>query len=239
MKKKLVEGPFGLKMKEEQAVSLESLIKSLPKERNKISRKAAVAETSEVGERSDVSIISTDSVDRQGEVVLAPGVDPSHYLKNPVVCWNHQYEIPPVGQCLWLKHFNDKIKAKTLYASTEFGQEIFTLTQEGILKGKSIGFITLEVRDPLPDELSLRPEWKGVTIISKSLLLEFSCCGIPMNQDALVEMVSKGMTSEKTLELLGIRKTPIKKTINYAALLDQIKFDPERIAAEALKRINS
>ena len=69
------------------------------------------------GERSDVSWISTESVDRMGEVVLAKGMNDGQFQQNPLVTLGHAYWMPPVGKSLWRKRVKDGdlvgIKAKT------------------------------------------------------------------------------------------------------------------------------
>src|SRR5262245_34487071 len=76
-----VEGPLGLPCLEEQAKALDALLKSLPAEDREIRKAAlpAALTTLEIGERADVSWISTESVGRHGEIVLAKGVDDTRY----------------------------------------------------------------------------------------------------------------------------------------------------------------
>ncbi|KKK95351.1 hypothetical protein LCGC14_2673660, partial [marine sediment metagenome] len=72
-----------------------------------------------------VSYISTAALDRDGEVLLPEGVDLTNYRKNPVVLWSHDYKSVPVGKNLWIKQDAKGLKAATLFANTERGQEIF------------------------------------------------------------------------------------------------------------------
>ena len=46
------------------------------------------------------AMISTESVDRQGDIVRATGGKLENYLKNPVVLWAHDYSKPPVARAL-------------------------------------------------------------------------------------------------------------------------------------------
>jgi hypothetical protein len=116
-----VEGPLGLPCLEEQAKALDALLKSLPAEDREIRKAAlpAAITTLEIGERADVSWISTEAVDRHGEIVLAKGMDDSHYKLNPLVTCGHSYDQPPVGTCLWWKQFKQGerkgVIAKTVY----------------------------------------------------------------------------------------------------------------------------
>jgi hypothetical protein len=112
------EGPFGLPMKDAQA--LEAIIKTLPQPAEPkfiVSDKAP----SELlpGERADVSWISTEDVDRDQEIVVAKGMDDSHFKQNPIVTLQHCYSLPPVGKSVWRNRYKDGemvgIKAKTQY----------------------------------------------------------------------------------------------------------------------------
>ena len=45
-------------------------------------------------ERSITQYVSTHSVDRDNDIVLAKGIDLKNYRKNPVVLFNHQRALP-------------------------------------------------------------------------------------------------------------------------------------------------
>src|ERR1700674_5541350 len=46
----------------------------------------------DVDSRSDISVITTESVDRDDEVVISAGAILEDYKRNPVVTWAHNYE---------------------------------------------------------------------------------------------------------------------------------------------------
>jgi hypothetical protein len=115
-------GPLGFPMTDRAARTLDALLKSLPKGkeyeyRHLVSTRAPTELNP--GERSDVSWISTESVDRTGEVVLARGMNDSQFQANPLVTLGHAYWLPPVGKSLWRKRARDGslvgVKAKTQY----------------------------------------------------------------------------------------------------------------------------
>ena len=98
------------------------LLKTLPKTKDYEYRKTLVGRPPtelNPGERSDVSWISTESMDRMGEVVLAKGMNDAQFQQNPLVTLGHAYWMPPVGKSLWRKRVKDGdlagIKAKTQY----------------------------------------------------------------------------------------------------------------------------
>jgi hypothetical protein len=210
-------------MHDRQALALDGILKSLPKSDEFRYRKAVIGQApSEVlpGERSDVSWISTESPDRAGEVVLAKGFNDVHFKLNPIVTLNHAYWCPPVGKSLWRKAAKDGerrgIKAKTQYPSRpddwaegkEWPPDVaFSLVKADLLRGKSIGFLPLKVHAPSDAERQ-SPGWSEVgLVIEEWLLLEYACCFLPVQQQAVVEAVSKSAVPAippAMLEALGL-----------------------------------
>lgn len=239
-KKTIVEGAFGLRLREDVARSLDELLKTLPRECRTLKRKTGLVTSSEFlpGEKADVAWVTTDDIDREGEVVLPDGLDLTSYQTNPVVLWNHD-GAAPIGKAQWIKRAGNGIKAKTVYASrpdTHVGEwlpdTIFSLVQQGVLKGRSIGFLPLEMVSPSQEHIKANPTWeKANAIITKSMLFEYSVVSIPCNGAALLEAVSKGMKTD-TLRSLGLSvpATRSKPALDYAALLARVKIDPKKIA---------
>jgi hypothetical protein len=196
-------------MLDRQARQLDTLLKALPKSKEHAYRKAVTAKAPtelNPGQRSDVSWITTESVDRTCEVVVAKGMNDSQFAANPLVTLQHAYHLPPVGKSLWRKRVKDGdlvgIKAKTQYPAKPdswasgdpwMPDKVLSLVQAGLLNGKSIGFLPLKVR--LADAKSSEKfGWPPETlVIDEWLLLEYACVFLPANQDAVVEQVSKGL----------------------------------------------
>lgn len=203
------EGPLGFPMTDAAARQLETLLKDHPQEDGYAYRRTFLAKgVSELqpGERADVSWISEESVDRDREIVLASGMDDSHFKLNPLVTLGHAYWQPPAGKSLWRKKVKEGalrgIKAKTHYPPRPEGwpkddwlpDYAYELVKADLLRGKSIGFLPLQVRAPTDAEVAQHPELQGVRrIIEKWLLLEYACCFLPCQQNAVVETVSKGI----------------------------------------------
>jgi hypothetical protein len=201
------EGPLGLPMRDNQAQLLDSLLKALPVEDRALCRLVTAKAPTELldGERADVSWITTEAIDREAEIVVARGLNDSHFKLNPIVTLQHDYRLPPVGRSLWRKRSKDGplsgVKAKTHYPPRpdNWGEalwppdQVFALIQAGLLQGKSIGFLRLKSHAPSSHEIAARPELAQVSrIIDEWLLLEYACTFLPCNQEALVEQVSKG-----------------------------------------------
>jgi len=203
------EGPLGFPMSDAAARAVDAVLKALPRGkefeyRHFVSGKAPTELNP--GERSDVSWITTESVDRTGEVVLSSGMDDAHFQGNPLVTLGHAYWLPPVGKSLWRKRLRDGslvgVKAKTRYPERPDSwpeadpwppDKVFALVQAGLLQGKSIGFLPTKVHTPAADEAE-RNGWGDQVslVVDEWLLLEYACVFLPANQDSLVEAVSKG-----------------------------------------------
>jgi hypothetical protein len=201
-------GPLGFPMADRQARQLDTLLRALPRQKEYEYRRLVSARAPtelNPGERSDVSWISTESLDRMGEVVIARGMNNSQFVQNPLVTLGHAYWMPPVGKSLWQKRVRDGdlvgIKAKTRYPQRPADwpaddpwppDKVFSLVQAGLLNGKSIGFLPTKVHFADAKEAKKENWPEGTLVIDEWLLLEYACCFLPANQDALVESVSKG-----------------------------------------------
>lgn len=56
----------------------------------------------ELGERSDISRITTETIDRDKAIVLGASRRYAHLLHNRQGTLNRYYDLPPVGQCIGL-----------------------------------------------------------------------------------------------------------------------------------------
>lgn len=250
MKKNIVESKsLGIPLREDVARKVDDLMKSLPKECRNLRRKGTLPDASNgemiPGERADISMVSVESVDREGDVILAKGMALEFFQLNPVVTFAHKYDELPVGKAAWIRRVANGIKAKTIYSeATETARACWAMTQEGILKGKSIGFLPTVIRSPTQQEVSMNPTWKNAgAVIESAILLEYAVAPIPCNQDALVQAVSKGLADRKTLVRLGLAQPEKKLTAEQIARVITREFDrqaktltPEMIIKAALDK---
>lgn len=135
-------------------------------------------------EKTITHYITSDTIDRDGDIVIPSGGDFSNYLKNPIVLFMHN-QYYPIGKNLWLKieksGDNEYLLAKTKISDkTDLAQDIFNLYEEKILNAWSIGF---------------KPNWEKAEQIDKGWkfneweLLEYSAVSIPANPDALTTAI--------------------------------------------------
>jgi hypothetical protein len=236
------EGPLGFPMTDRAASALDALLRGLPKSDEFAYRKRIVEKAPAellVGERADVSWITSEAPDRAREVVLARGMNDAQYQLNPIVTLQHAYHLPPVGRSLWRKVVPGGVKAKTHYpprpaswpAADWPADAAFALVQAELLRGKSIGFLPTKVHPPTDDERR-RPGWADVDlVIDDWALLEYACCYLPCQPEAVVESVSKSVAiPESFAAVLGLKSDPA------------IPFTPleefEQALARAIQRID-
>lgn len=207
---------FGYECSDDHAKEVETLVKSQPSGPEYEYRRVVVktdVDRFEDGERADVSVVGSSAVDRDGEVVLPNGLDLTQFRNNPVVTFNHDYKSAPVGRCAWIKYEprRDALIAKTIYARRPDGwsgdwlpDAVYSLVQQRVLQGKSVGFLPREVRPPSDIERK-SAGWANVSrVITKGVLLEYAVAGLPCNPEALVEAVAKGVTTKAACSLLGL-----------------------------------
>src|SRR5260370_22212682 len=239
-------GPLNFPQTDRAARARDTLLRALQHTPEYEYRKAVSAKAPtelNPGERSDVSWISTESVDRTGEVIVARGMNDAQFQGNPLVTLGHAYWLPPVGKSLWRRRVKDGslvgIKAKTQYPPRPDGwranddvvpDKVLALVQAGLLQGKSIGFLPTKVH--IPDEKEVRKNsWSEQVslVIDEWLLLEYACVFLPANQDALVEAVSKGVADlpPEFLRALGVELPAAPGVVSFTAL-DEIEHHVER-----------
>jgi hypothetical protein len=246
-----IEGPLGFPMTDASARAVEALLRTLPRDdRHAYRHLVQTRAPSELnpGERSDVSWISTEAVDRACEVVRATGMDDREFRLNPLVTLEHDYTRPPVGRCLWRRRVRDGgthgIKAKTHYPPRPPGLDaaapwppdaVFAHVQSGLLTGKSIGFLPLQTH--IPDEAEVRANgWPESVrlVIDRWLLLEYACVSLPANPLALVQSVSKRGVPVTTLTTIAHRIERCVRRLNLSA---QIRAEVDHAVDRARGRV--
>lgn len=139
-------------------------------------------------------IITTENVDRMGEVIKSDGWELDNYMKNPVVLWAHKHS-DPIGIATSVERVNGQLIAKGKFApksASPLAQQIRELYDLGIIRATSVGFIEKE---------------REGNLITKAELLEFSFVSVPANPMCLStlakstlninEMITKGFLTVK------------------------------------------
>jgi len=138
-------------------------------------------------------IISTESVDRYGDVIRVKGWSLKPYKANPVVLFGHQNREPPVAQAVRVWKEDGALRATAQFMSEDlspFAHSIFRMYEERFLRATSVGFMPREW-DFIQDADGNITGYDFV----KSELLEFSAVPVPANPEALVNARAKGINT--------------------------------------------
>ena len=133
-------------------------------------------------------VLSTDDVDRHGDMVLAEGWRLEAYLRNPVLLWAHDYRHPAIGRALSVWTEPHRLLTKMEFAPSAFAQEVAALYTTGFQWGVSVGFrpIRWEERRDVRTGAFL-----GLRYLEQELL-EVSAVPVPANRQALRRGASQG-----------------------------------------------
>ena len=143
--------------------------------------------------------ISTETIDRDGEVLVAQGMDSSEFDKNPVVFYNHDYA-QPVGKVTDLRRGKGKVDATIEFAKRPddfegayFPEFVESLVEQGVVKGISVGFIPQPGGVRKASQKDREDYGDSVRqVFSKWKLLEVSVAPLPANSTALISAIRKG-----------------------------------------------
>ena len=126
-------------------------------------------------------VLSTDEVDRHGDVVSADGWRLESYRQNPVLLWAHDYRRPAIGRAVAVWTEPHRLLATMEFAPGSFAQEVAALYEYGFQWGVSVGFrpIRWEERRNLNTGAFL-----GLRYLEQELL-EVSAVPVPANRRAL------------------------------------------------------
>ena len=163
-------------------------------------RKLIDTEIKDIGERALQFIGSTESADRDGEVILASGWDLKNYKKNPVFLWAHNYTMPPIGKATKVRVKDGQLLFDVEFApreTYEFADTIYKLYKGGFIHATSVGFVPVEFVDGDSEKTPKRT-------FLKQELLELSGCPVPSNPDALRLACDSGLVTIKQLKDMGI-----------------------------------
>ncbi len=182
--------------------------------------------------RTITAMVSTDSIDRHGDVIVPAGWKLDNYRKNPVVLWAHDYYGLPVAKALAMEITEHGLMAMMQFAEHELARDVFDLYAGGFLRAFSVGFYAV----------AYEPRSNGARgwLIKEAELLEFSCVPVPANQDALV-------LAMKTAKLCGLEPRAsnfapsAEKAEHYLDLAEHTRLtdhDDEREEAETQTRVD-
>ena len=126
-------------------------------------------------------VLSTDEVDRHGDVISADGWMLDSYRTNPVLLWAHDYRQPAIGRAAKVWTEPHRLLANMEFAPTEFAQEVSSLYRSGFQWGVSVGFKPLRFEERMDEKTGA---FLGLRFLEQELL-EVSAVPVPANRNAL------------------------------------------------------
>lgn len=172
--------------------------------------------TRAAGERRALDVIaSTDAVDSYGEIV-AQQWQLERYAANPVVLYSHESHELPIGRAENVRVEDGKLLATLVLATgTERAEEVWSLVQQGMLRGVSVGFRPHTTRWEKRDG-------REVLVLDDNELLEISITPIPANPEALAQLRARA---------LGGRPAPTEKRMKNVLLALGLGAEAEEATA--------
>jgi len=157
-----------------------------------------IAESKEKKKKKGIHdvFITTETEDRDVDIIVAAGGDFTPFLKNPVVLFGHEYREFPVARALNLEVIPGK-GVKSTFQFPEWGineraDDTRRLWEAKFLNAVSIGFM------PLEWELRDAEDFWGGIYFNEWELLEYSIVTVPSNRDAL-RLAAKSLMMEQEL----------------------------------------
>ena len=151
-------------------------------------------------------IMSSEAVDRTGDIIRQNGWELRDFLKNPIALFGHRHDFP-IGSWKNVRVEGKRLVGDLVLASkgtSERIDEIRSLVEQRVLKAVSVGF---RVLDYVPID---KNDPYGAWDIKRSELLETSVVSVPAHQDALLAASALGISREtqKLVFMAGKSATP-------------------------------
>ena len=122
---------------------------------------------------------STESTDREGDVIKANGWVLDNFKSGGVLLWGHNQDKLPVGKVLWVKQKDGELLGKARFnGQTQLSKDVEKLVRMGDLTGISVGFRALESEKTHEGRMFTKQE-----------LLEVSVVNVPANPDAVIHTI--------------------------------------------------
>lgn len=185
----------------------------------------------EISERTVRFMISSEVVDRDGDILVAGGCDFTNFAKNPQFLGFHNSHDFPLGIPK-----NWEVKNNAVYCDVYFPtiEELSTNPDNASEKAKLVDFTYHCYKTGMLNAVSVgfiakdydANKETGGLVINKWELLEFSAVAVPANQDAIAQAVkSFGEDGAKMM----ITKTGKRISAETKKTLDAIKACNERV----------
>lgn len=187
--------------------------------------------------------ITTETIDRDGEVLISQGMDATSFERNPQLFYNHDWS-NPIGNALDLRRSDRQIDATLVFAqrpddwgdSPYFPKYVESLVTQGVVRGVSIGFQPKDDGVRKATDVDRKQYGDKVhTIYSKWDLMEVSIAPLPANPRALVTAVTKGAVDRAAAKAFAGVEAPRRIQIVVPDIGRLSKLSETRIRADRRK----
>jgi len=163
-------------------------------------------------------IMTTDSVDRHGDILDPGGADLRAFRKSPRVQWAHDYTKPPIARAEDVAREDNSLTCHIAWwqsadadtGHSRFVREVREMYEHNppFLNTWSIGFMPLEWAERTETDVNGNETFAGYHI-TRWELLELSAVPVPANPDAVSALHEAGIVSHKGLaKALGLKLPP-------------------------------
>lgn len=174
-------------------------------------------------------ILSDESVNAYGFWVKTSGINLVQFRKNPVMLYNHDSAMLPIGQWVNIRVENGRLLAEPKFdEQDDFAREIARKVETGVLRGASVGLKTIEVSEEKKD---LKPGQTRRTV-TKSVLYEASITGFPANRNAL-----KLSDPDNMVGLLDADFKNVKNNTQMKAVLTKLNLSTDTSEQKVVEKI--
>lgn len=166
-----------------------------------VKRKALGAEIKSTA-KGFSAVITAETIDRDGEVLIPSGMNSKEFDQNPTLFWNHDYS-EPVGTTIELKRRERDIVGEFVFAQRPqgytgdfFPEVAAALVGQGIVRAVSVGYVPEANGVRRATDIDRKKYGDDVkTVFSRWKLLEVSLAPLQANPEALITAVRKGLCS--------------------------------------------
>lgn len=171
------------------------------------------------GRISDMTfVVTTESADRVGDIVMLDGFSTKDFENNPVALVSHDRSQMPIGIWKNFRRVGDALLADLVLAAkgTSRAADLARgLIEQGILRAVSVGFRALAATPMKPTGMRY----------NKSELMEISLVSVPMNPRAVLVAKSLDMTPGEMKEFFTNPPVDESSEIEKAMALQKERFD--------------
>ena len=178
-------------------------------------------------------LLSDETVNSHGHIVVTDGIRLERFLKNPVMFYNHDENKGVVGRWENIRKQDGKLYGTPVFdVCSETGRQLKQQVESGFIRGASIGIGEIKY--------GYDPVHAGVEVVRECELVEVSVCDIPSNRNTLqlyynkkpvdlatykrLSSSNKEMTQQEINEILSALGLPENATVpQVIEVINQLK----------------